>query len=311
MKTKITCLANKHLDAPMIGVLCALSACILFSFMNMFAKLLSENHHVIEIGFYRNLIALIPFSIWIWYRGGLKTIKLVNRKGVVARALIGIISLCVTFAAFTYMPMADVTAFLFTTSLFLPVLSIIFLGEHVGKHRWSAIIIGFVGVLIMLNPTGETNMIGVILALSAAFIHAVMGVLLRYIGRTDAPITVTFYFLFLGALMTVPFMPFLYVRPTAIELLYILGVGLSGAAAQLCLATAFKHVEASAITVFNYSSIIWATMIGYMVWGDVPGYAIIIGGAIVIGCNIYIVWRERQLHKKSKLAQLQEEELLL
>ena len=236
---------------------------------------------------------------------------MVNKNGVLARAVIGIISLVITFAAFTYMPMADVTAFLFTTSLFLPVLSIIFLGEVVGRNRWSAIIIGFIGVLIMLNPTGETNVLGVVLALSAAMVHAIMGVLLRYIGRTDAPITVTFYFLLWGAVITLPMMPFLYVQPTAIELLYILGVGLSGALAQLCLAIAFKHIEASTVTVFNYSSIIWATILGYIVWGDIPGYAIILGGTIVIACNIYIVWRERQLRKKSRLAQLQKEELLL
>ena len=286
--------------APLAGIACALAAFMMFAFMNMFAKLLSENHHVIEIAFYRNLIALMPFALFVWWRGGLKTIKPVNKKGVYARAVLGIISLIVTFAAFAAMPMADVTAFLFTTSLFIPVLSILFLGEHVGLHRWTAIIIGFIGVLVMLQPSGNTNMVGVVLALSAAMMHAIMGVLLRYIGRTDAPVTVTFYFIFFGTVITLPAMPFLYVPPTITELFYILGIGFSGAFAQLFLATAFKHVEASVVTVFNYSGIIWATVIGYMVWGDLPGYAIVTGGTIVIGSNLYIVWRERQLRQSGQ-----------
>ena len=300
-----------YMDGPLIGVLCALGACIMFALMNMFAKILSENHHVIEISFYRNIIALTIFSVIIWRRGGLKTAKLVNKNGTVLRALIGVVSLAVTFAAYTHMPMADVTALLFTASLIVPVLSILFLGEHVGRHRWTAIILGFIGVLIMLQPTGNTTLIGISLALGAATIHAIMAVLLRHIGRTDGPITVTFYFLLYGAVITGLALPFLFVMPTMAELPYIIGIGFSGALAQLCLATAFRHIEASAVSVFNYSSIIWATIIGYFVWGDIPPYTIIFGGTIVISCNIYIVWRERQLHKKSKLAQLQKDELTL
>lgn len=299
------------MDAPMIGVLCALGACIMFALMNMFAKILSDNHHVVEIAFYRNIIALAIFAVIIWRRGGMKTAKLVNKNGTILRALIGVVSLTVTFSAYTYMPMADVTALLFTASLIVPVLSIIFLGEHVGKHRWSAIILGFIGVLIMLQPTGNTTLIGISLALAAATIHAIMAVLLRHIGRTDGPITVTFYFLLYGAGLTALALPFFFVMPHMNELPHILGIGVSGALAQLCLATAFKHIEASAVSVFNYSSIIWATILGYFVWGDIPPYTIISGGAIVIGCNIYIVLRERQLHKKSKLAQLQKDELTL
>jgi len=281
------------------GMIAAVGAYFMLSLMNVFAKILSETHHVIELGFYRNLIATIPFLFMIFVMGKRDIMKInKSRKGVIIRAVLGTLSLVITFAAFAAMPMADVAAFLFTSSLLVPVFGFFFLKEQVGVYRWSAVIIGFLGVLIMLNPTGDVNVIGVTLALTAALMHTVLQTILRFLGRTERPETITFYFVFLGTLITALFMPWFATTPTWAEVPLLLGLGLSGLCAQYLLSIAFGNAPAALVTVFNYSGIIWATLFGWMIWNDWPAYTIWIGGTIVIASNIFIVIRESKLSKQ-------------
>ena len=290
-----------HRDHMIKGILCGIAAFFMLSVMNVFAKLLSENHHVIEIAFYRNLIATLPFIFMIVVMKKREIMKINSRpKAIIARAVIGTISLVVTFAAFAAMPMADTSAFLFTTSLLIPVLGYFFLKEKVGIYRWGAVCIGFIGVIIMLNPTGAVNVVGVSLALSAALMHAVLGIILRYLGKTEKPETITFYFVAIGVLIAGIPLPWLAVMPTLNEVPLFLGVGLSGLFAQYLLSIAFGNAPAAVVTVFNYSSIIWATAFGWFIWMDWPTQSIWIGGTIVIASNIFIVWRESRSDKEAK-----------
>lgn len=266
--------------------------------MNVFAKMLSETHHVIEIAFYRNLIATLPFLIWIFIFGRLDILRIKSKPMAIgARSVIGTVSLITTFAAFAAMPMADTTAFLFTASLFIPILGIIFLKEKVGPYRWGAVIIGFVGVMIMLSPTGNINTVGTILALSAAFMHAVLQTILRHLGKFEKPETITFYFVLIGTIVAALPLPFIATPPTMEEIPLLFAVGLTGALAQFLLSIAFGNAPAAVVTVFNYSGIIWATLFGWFIWNDWPTLTIWIGGGIVIASNIFMVWRESQKGK--------------
>jgi len=291
-------MSNTHKDNPVLGMSAAIAAFFMFAVMQMFAKLLAENHHVIEIAFYRNLIGVLPF-LFIIFMMGRKDILTINSqpKAIMGRSVLGTISLIVTFAAFAAMPMADATAFIFTSSLFIPVLGIFLLVEKVGIYRWSAIIIGFIGVLVMLSPTGNVNFVGAGLALSAASMHAILQIVLRKLGKTEKPETVTFYFVLIGTILAAIPMPFIFTPPTLAEIPLILGVGLSGVLAQFLVSTAYKYAEAAIVTVFNYSGIIWATLLGWFIWGDWPAITIWIGGFIVISSNIFIIWRENRLRK--------------
>ncbi len=295
-------MTDERRENALRGMMCALGAFAMFALMNMFAKLLAPYHSVFEIGFFRNIIGIIPFALYVLIYGGRASIQINKTKAVITRAVIGTASLLVTFAAFIAMPMADVTAFLFTTSLMVPVLSVIFLKESVGLYRWGAVVFGFVGVLIMLQPGGQVNVPGVSLALSAAFMHAVMGILLRYLGRTETAFAATFYFMLIGAVLTGLMMPFVGSMPAPEHWWKILGVGLSGALAQFLLASAFRNTQAAVVSVFNYSGILWATAIGFFVFGDWPAPAIFIGGAIVVASNLFILWREQRLAKAKKLS---------
>lgn len=284
---------NAKKDNIIKGMICGILAFFMLAVMNVFAKILSENHHVIEIAFYRNFIASLPFLFMIFAMKKKHILKINQRPaGVIARAVIGTVSLVTTFAAFAAMPMADTTAFLFTASLIIPVLGFFFLGEKVGVFRWSAVVIGFIGVLIMLSPSGNVNMHGVIIALSAASMHAVLQTILRHIGKTEKPETITCYFVMIGTLLSALAMPWVATMPTMADLPLFLGVGLTGVLAQYLLSLAFGNAPAAVVTVFNYSGIIWATFFGWVIWSDWPETTIWIGGTIVIASNIFMVWRE-------------------
>ena len=296
-----TAAAPEKADHPMLGMACAIGAFFMFAVMNVFAKKLAEHHSVIEVGFYRNIIALLPllFVVYGMGRRDILTIRS-NPKGIVIRSVVGTISLVATFGAFAAMPLADATAFLFTASLIIPVLGYFFLGERVGPYRWSAVLVGFVGVLVMLKPTGAINAPGVTLALSAATMHATLQTILRALGKTEKPETITFYFVFIGTFVSLIPMPLVFTMPTLAEVPYIIGVGLTGVIAQFLLSLAYRNAQVSTVTVFNYSGIIWATLFGWLFWDEWPDEAIFIGGAIVIASNVFIVYREQKLARLAR-----------
>ena len=277
-----------------------MGAFFMFTVMNMFAKLLSANHSVIEIAFYRNLVACIPFLIMIFAFGRREILIIRSKPSLVAiRAIIGTLSLVTTFYAYSLMPMADATALLFTASLFIPVLGVIFLKESVGPYRWAAVAMGFIGVVIMAHPSGEVYTFGILVALFAALLHATLQIILRYLGRFESPETISFYFFVIGVFLTALPLPFIAVRPTMAEVPLLIGIGLSGAAAQWLLSFAFRNAKVAIVTVFNYSSIVWATLFGWMIWNEWPLPTVITGAAIVIASNILMIWRESRLGRVS------------
>lgn len=293
--------AQAHDEHVVLGMTTALGGFFMFTVMNMFAKLLSENHSVIEIAFYRNLIASMPFLIMVFVFGRREILVLKSKPALVGiRAVIGTISLITTFAAFSLMPMADTTALMFTSSLFIPVLGVIFLKESVGPYRWAAVAIGFIGVLIMAHPSGEVYTLGIVVAICAALMHAILQIILRYLGRYESPETISFYFFLIGTFLTALPLPFIAVRPTLAEVPLLIGVGLSGAAAQWLLSTAFRNAQAAIVTVFNYSGIVWATLFGWMIWNEWPLPTVIAGAAVVIASNILMIWRESRLGRISE-----------
>lgn len=293
--------SSPHQDRPVLGMACALSAFFMFAVMNVFAKMLSEQHHVVEIAFYRNLIATLPFLFLIYGLGKRDILKINSSpKGILVRSALGTVSLAVTFATFANLPFADATAFLFTASLIVPIFGFFFLHEHVGRFRWTAILIGFVGVLIMVRPTGDINTFGISLALTAALMHATLQTIVRALGKTEKPETVTFYFVFLGTFLCLIPMPLFFQMPSWNEVPMIIGLGLTGAIAQMFISTAYKFAPASIVTVFNYSGIIWAALFGFLFWNEWPTIYIWVGGGIVIASNIFILYREQKLARQAR-----------
>ena len=222
------------------------------------------------------------------------------------RAALGTVTLTLTFSAYSLMPMADTTVLLFASSLFIPVLGVLILKERVGPYRWSAVFVGFAGVAIMVDPTGVVNMLGVTIALSAAFMQGFMSILLRHLGGTERPVTVTFYFFIIGTFLTGLALPFVATGPTIEEIPLLFGIGISGAAAQWLYSVALKYTPAAIVAVVNYSSIVWATLFGWLVWSEWPLPVVLMGATVIISANLLIAWREHHLSRslRSKMSQI-------
>ena len=290
--------ALDHPEHVVLGMAAAVGAFFMFTLMNAFAKALSDTHSVIEIAFYRNLVATALFLVLVFGSGRRDILVLRSKPTLVGvRAVVGALSLMATFWAYSLMPMADTTVLMFTASLFIPVLGIIFLKESVGRWRWAAVVVGFGGVVVMAQPTGNVYGLGIAVALGATLLHAALQIILRYLSRYENPATIAFYFFLIGTVVTALPLPFVAVRPAVEDIPLLFGVGLSGAAAQWLLSTAFRNAKASIVTVFNYSSIVWATLFGWLVWNEWPLPEVIIGGAIVIASNLLMIWREARAQR--------------
>lgn len=284
----------------------AIGAFGMLSTMSLFAKLLSQNHHIIEIAFWRNLLAVMPFLIAIVVFRQRQIMKVHSKPGVVlTRSVVATGSILCVFGAFSLLPLADATALVFTSALFVPVLGFFFLGERVGLFRWSAVIVGFFGVLLVAQPGGGWNVLGVVLGLAAALFNAVLGTMLRVLGRTENPMTLTFYLLLAGVLLLAPIVPFVWTTPTANEIGLLIGLGASGICMQLLITTAFKYAPAALASVFSYTQIVWASIYGWALFGEWPAVNILLGAAVIISSSVVVILRERYLARKGALTRPQ------
>jgi drug/metabolite transporter (DMT)-like permease len=296
---------SQNQDSPLLGMAAAMGAFLMLSTMSLLSKLLTVHHNVAEVAFWRNLIGILPVVVAIFAFGRREILQVKSKPGVVlTRSIIATLSIMCLFAAYSMLPLADATALVFTSALFVPVFGFFFLDERVGIYRWSAIIVGFVGVLVIAQPTGNWNMLGVAFAMAAAVFNAVLSTMLRLLGRTEHPTTLTFYLMFVGCLLLAPAMPFVGKVPGRNEIGLLIALGCVGLGMQLLLSTAFKYAPAALAALFSYTQIIWATLFGWLIFGDWPASNIIIGASIIIMASVFVVLRESYLARKGRLARL-------
>jgi drug/metabolite transporter (DMT)-like permease len=263
--------------------------------MNAFVKKAADYHAPVEAVFYRGVIAMALLLAYAAFKGRLKTLHKTNRiTSHLGRAIAGNIGVALIFWAYALMPMADVTALLLTGPLIVTVLSALLLKEKVGPYRWSAVGAGFLGVMLIAQPSGELYAgYGVLVALAASFSGALVPIFLRDLGRTEDALTTVFYFLAFGILASGVYMIFAGQWPHPAAIVPLLGAGIA-AGLQLILKTqAHRLAEVSLLSPFSYTSIVWATLIGWMFWNDLPTMSVVLGTTVVIASNLFILWRER------------------
>jgi len=277
------------------GVLLILMATFCIVLMNTCAKLSSAAHGPIEMVFYRGIIALgllIPYMLLTQPRSVFKTKRF---KTHLYRAAVGNLGVGFVFWAYSLLPMADATALLFAAPLFVAMLSPIMLKEKVDRYRWAAVIVGFGGILLIQKPSGDMfSTPASLIALAAALCVALVNIALRNLGRTDEALTTVFYFLLIGVLLTGPYALIYGSAPDRDVLPWILGIGIFAAIQQVAKTTAYRFAEASLLAPFTFSAIVWATLTGWFFWRDFPAWSLVLGTAVVIGCNLFISWWEGQ-----------------
>ncbi len=279
-------------DRVFTAVLYCLCAHLMFAVMGTCAKYLSGSYHVAEIAFYRNSIIFIPFFLIIVLGRKYHLLKTKRPRLVGFRAVLGGASVIATFAALAELPMSYATVLFFTSTLLTPALAFFFLKEHIGIHRWGAVLIGMCGVLVIAQPSGEISLLGLFLALLAAGMHGIMYTTLRGL-KTESPFTVTFYFILAGIFIPACFMPWVAKGIAEEHIFIFLLTGAAAGIAQICLASAYKYAPASFVTPFAYTALLWTILIDLYLWGyNLEFHYLLTGASLIIGAQIYIIYRE-------------------
>ena len=274
--------------------------------MSAAIKLLAARYPTGELVFFRSFFALIPLVIWLSWRSEFPSaLKTSNLRGHMKRGIIGSTGMFLGFAALHLLPLSDAVAIGYAAPLILVALAALILKEKVRVYRWTAVCIGFLGVLLMLSPHMKPDAfaqglsgapaIGALLALGGAFCSAFASVEVRMLTRTEKTGAIVFYFMSLTSLLGLLTIFLGWTMPNWQEFLLLVTIGVLGGLGQILLVQAYRYGDASLVAPFEYSTMIWATALGWFVFGEWPASAVVAGSLIVIASGIYVILREKQL----------------
>jgi drug/metabolite transporter (DMT)-like permease len=285
-----------------LGIALRIGAMALFAVMSALVKWCGGHGvPVFQMIFFRNAFAFAPLGLCIWRTTGPRVLITRRPLGHLARASVGLIGMSCSFTALQYLPLTAATAFSFAAPLFMTALSAPILKERVGPHRWGAVVVGFLGVLIMIRPDpGKMNLIGSGFALFGAVAAAGAMVTIREIGKTERGATIVFYFTLGGALMGLASLPFGWVTPSPQILGLLILMGLIGGVGQLLMTEALRVAPVGVVAPFDYIQLLWASVIGFGIWGEIPETLTLAGAFVVAGSGGYILWRELRLARMAR-----------
>jgi drug/metabolite transporter (DMT)-like permease len=287
-----------------LGIALRVAAMALFAVMSAIIKWCGGHGvPVFEMIFFRNAFAFIPLGLYIWRTTGPRVLMTRRPLGHLARASIGLVGMSCSFSAVQHLPLTAAIALGFAAPLFMTALSAPILGEKVGPHRWSAVAVGFLGVLIMVRPDpGQMNLVGAALALGGAAASAGAMVTIREIGKTERGPTIVFYFTLGGVVVGLASLPFGWVMPTPGIFGLLVVMGLIGGLGQMLMTEALRVAPVGVVAPFDYIQLVWASLIGFSVWGEVPQAATLAGAVVVAASGGYILWREMRLSRAGRAA---------
>lgn len=287
------------------GILFKLCALLLFSIMASLIKASAPHVPPWQAVFFRSFFAMPIILIWLAQRHDLRTgLKTKNPMGHLWRGLIGTSAMSMGFAALGILPLPEVTAIGFAAPLFTVILAAMLLGETVRMFRLTALAIGLVGVAIIVAPrltvfdlqgTQAVMLLGALLALGSALLRALSQIHIRRLVQTEETAAVVFYFSLTASVLSLFTIPLGWVWPEPRELVFLVSAGLIGGVAQIFLTTGYRYAQASTLAPFDYVSMLFALVIGYFVFSEVPTSATLLGAAIVIAAGILIIYREHKL----------------
>jgi drug/metabolite transporter (DMT)-like permease len=282
-----------------LGILLAFLAFAGYSIMDVTVKMLVQHYAVPQVIVFNSLFAFIPIILYALKTGGLwRNLRTRRPLFHAARALCGICSGFLGFYAYSQMPIANVYALAFTAPLFITALAVPVLKEQVGWRRWTAVGVGFLGVLVMLRPGSGLLNPAAFAALGGAFFYSIGMLISRLMRGTESSVSFAFYSTLASTLVYGAMMPWLSKMPTWPHLgLSAIGGTFCGIA-FVCLLTAFRKVPAAVAAPFQYTQIIWGVLYGYVFFGNVPDGTLFIGVAIVISSGLYILYRETRLGRQ-------------
>jgi len=277
----------------LLGIALMTLATITFALMHAGVRYLSLelDLHPFEIAFFRNLFGLVAVAPW-FLRQGLKPLY-TRRLGMhTLRAVINVVAMLLFFTGLALTPIAQVQALSFTAPLFASLLAVAFLGERMGVPRWTALVVGFAGALIIIRPGVEPLDPGSLAVVSSAAIWALAIIVIKALSRTDSSVTITAWMVLLTTPMSLLAAVFVWQWPDAWQLFLLALVGISGTLAQLAMAQALAMADTTTIMPLDFLKLIWGAVIGYLLFAEVPDIWVWIGGGVILAAATYIAYRE-------------------
>jgi drug/metabolite transporter (DMT)-like permease len=286
---------------PLTGIALKLAATVAFSLMSAVVRYVGH-FPVGEIVFFRCFFSLVPLLIVAMWTGGVLAAISTRRPGLhLARSMIGTCSMFFYFTGVTLLPLTDSTALSFVMPIFSVILAALILKEAVGLWRWGAVLIGFAGVLLMLEPHGGVaSLIGGGLSLGAAagltgsFFSAFVVIFIRQMSTTERSEAIVFYFMMTCSIIGAVTMLWDAEWPTAWELALLILSGVLGGIGQICMTYSYRFAEPSLLAPFDYIAIVWATALGFLIFQELPVFEVVLGSAIIIASGAFITWREHR-----------------
>jgi drug/metabolite transporter (DMT)-like permease len=263
-----------------------------FNCSNAASKWLVATYPIGEVLFARTLVGLLTLAAFILPVTGFAVYRTRRLRAHAMRATSQVGSQTMLLIAFSLMPLAGVTAIMFSSPIFSTLASAYFLHEKVGPTRWAVLLVGFLGVLIIANPGLDTFQIGALFALGNAVLFGTVVAGVRGMASTESTETLIMYQLTLLTAAYAFSLPFGFMMPTGFDALIMIGSGVGNGAAQYLWTRAIHLAPTSAVVPFQYLQLIWAMLLGFAIWGDVPTLGLLAGSAVVVGSGLFLLWHE-------------------
>ncbi len=279
------------------GIALMLLAMLLFIVMDAFAKwLVSADMSAAQIVAVRSWMICAAIPLILLARGELGQLRTEKPFSHLARGMPGFFAPFLFFTALGRLPIADATVVFFSAAFMLTIASVLVLGEKVGIHRWSAVIIGFVGVVIAVNPVGGGDVVAYLMVLGSTTVYAIIFITGKVLSARDSIISLVFSLHFGMGVSATATLPWVWTPLTPENFAGIVVIAVIALVAHTVFTAAFALGEVSVLAPFEYTALVWATLIGYVVWSDFPATEVWIGAAIIIACGLYVIHRETLHH---------------
>jgi drug/metabolite transporter (DMT)-like permease len=285
------------------AILLKVASAFVFAVMSVLVRWLGDRYPVGQVVFFRSAFAVLPVVVIYAWRGELIAALRIGRPiGHLGRGLTAVGAMFCNFTALALLPVVDATAISFVAPLFAVALSALILKERVRIYRWSAVFIGFCGVLVMLLPqfdigraAGSGSALGATMGLVGAVFAAGSSIQTRALTTSESTSSIVLYFSLICTLAGLATWPLGWLMPNGPELAALIVIGICGGLAHILLTESYRLAPASLIAPFDYTSMLWALLLGFLVFGEVPSVLVFVGAGIIAAAGLFVIWRERRL----------------
>ena len=283
---------------PLRALVLRAGSAIAFATMMALTKYGGQNGvSVPELMFWCQFLSVPVLLVYLSATGGVHRLRSRRRGRHIVRGSLGTFNTFLNFTATIMLPLAVMSTLTFTTPLFAVVLAAVVLREHIGPYRWAAVVMGFLGTLIIAQPSGNHEplpMLGLAMGLLVAFLNAVITLQVRDLGRTEETISMVFWFALLGSVLTAPALIFSSAPHPPWIWFVIFMTGVMWLLGQMLMAASLRHGSVALVVVMDYTLLIWATIWGWVLWDKLPPGSTYLGAPLIVAAGLTIAWRERR-----------------